>query len=149
MSDPAGAPDDDIVGKAYDARLMRRLLGYLRPYWRSVLLGLVVIVCTSLLQLVQPWLTKVAIDDYIAHGDLAGVGRVALLFLAVLAAVFVLEFAQTWISQTIGQGIMFEMRMAIYGHLQKVDVAYYDRHAVGRLMTVSYTHLTLPTNREV
>ena len=135
MSDAAAPPDDDIVGKAYDARLMRRLLGYLRPYWRSVLLGLVVIVCTSLLQLVQPWLTKVAIDDYIAHGDLAGVGRVALLFLAVLAAVFVLEFAQTWISQTIGQGIMFEMRMAIYGHLQRVDVAFYDRHAVGRLMT--------------
>jgi len=134
VSDPA-APDDDIIGKAYDARLMRRLLGYLRPHWRSVLLGLVVIVATSLLQLVQPWLTKLAIDDYIARGDLAGVGRVALLFLAVLAAVFVLEFAQTWISQTIGQGIMFEMRMAIYGHLQRVDVAFYDRHAVGRLMT--------------
>jgi ATP-binding cassette subfamily B multidrug efflux pump len=136
VSDPAGsAPDDDVIGKAYDARLMRRLLGYLRPHWRSVLLGLVVIVCTSLLQLVQPWLTKIAIDDYIAHGDLAGVGRVAALFLAVLAGVFVLEFAQTWISQTIGQGIMFEMRMAIYGHLQRVDVAFYDRHAVGRLMT--------------
>ena len=83
----------------------------------------------------QPWLTKVAIDEHIARGDLAGVGRVAALFLAVLAGVFVLEFAQTWISQTIGQGIMFEMRMAIYGHLQRVDVAFYDRHAVGRLMT--------------
>ena len=137
MSDPAvlAPADDDIIGKAYDARLMRRLLGYLRPYWRSVALGLVVIVLTSLLQLVQPWLTKIAIDRYIAHGDLAGVGRIALAFLAVLAAVFVLEFAQTWISQTIGQRIMFEMRMAIYGHLQRVDVAYYDRHAVGRLMT--------------
>jgi ATP-binding cassette subfamily B multidrug efflux pump len=134
VSDSA-APDDDIIGKAYDARLMRRLLGYLRPHWRSVLLGLVVIVTTSLLQLVQPWLTKVAIDDHIARGDLAGVGRVAALFLAVLAGVFVLEFAQTWISQTIGQGIMFDMRMAIYGHLQRVDVAFYDRHAVGRLMT--------------
>ena len=66
MSDPA-APDDDIIGKAYDARLMRRLLGYLRPHWRSVLVGLVVIVCTSLLQLVQPWLTKVAIDEYIVR----------------------------------------------------------------------------------
>ena len=137
MSDPAvlAPADDDVVGKAYDARLMRRLLGYLRPHWRSVALGLVVIVATSLLQLVQPWLTKVAIDRYIAHGDLAGVGRIALIFLAVLAAVFALEFAQTWISQTIGQRIMFEMRMAIYGHLQRVDVAYYDRHAVGRLMT--------------
>jgi len=135
VSDSAAAPDDDIIGKAYDARLMRRLLGYLRPHWRSVLLGLVVIVATSLLQLVQPWLTKVAIDEHIARGDLAGVGRVAALFLAVLGGVFVLEFAQTWISQTIGQGIMFEMRMAIYGHLQRVDVAFYDRHAVGRLMT--------------
>ena len=78
MSDPAAAaPDDDIIGKAYDARLMRRLLGYLRPHWRSVLLGLVVIVATALLQLVQPWLTKVAIDEHIVRGDLAGVGRVA------------------------------------------------------------------------
>jgi ATP-binding cassette subfamily B multidrug efflux pump len=136
VSTPAiAAPDDDVVGKAYDARLMRRLLGYLWPHWRSVLAGLVVIVLTSLLQLVQPWLTKVAIDRYIAHGDLAGVGRIALIFLAVLAGVFVLEFAQTWISQSIGQRIMFEMRMAIYGHLQRVDVAFYDRHAVGRLMT--------------
>jgi ATP-binding cassette, subfamily B, multidrug efflux pump len=136
VSTPAvAAPDDDVIGKAYDARLMRRLLGYLWPHWRSVAAGLVVIVLTSLLQLVQPWLTKVAIDRYIAHGDLAGVGRVALLFLAVLAGVFALEFAQTWISQSIGQRIMFEMRMAIYGHLQKVDVAFYDRHAVGRLMT--------------
>jgi ATP-binding cassette subfamily B multidrug efflux pump len=129
------APDDDVIGKAYDARLMRRLLGYLRPHWRSVLVGLVVIVGTALLQLAQPWLTKVAIDDHIARGDLAGVGRVAAIFLAVLAGVFVLEFVQTWISQTIGQRIMFEMRMAIYGHLQKVDVAFYDRHPVGRLMT--------------
>jgi len=135
VSDPAAGHDDDVIGKAYDARLMRRLLGYLRPHWRSVLLGLVVIVATALLQLVQPWLTKVAIDEHIVRGDLAGVGRVAGLFLAVLAGVFVLEFAQTWISQTIGQGIMFEMRMAIYGHLQRVDVAFYDRHAVGRLMT--------------
>jgi ATP-binding cassette subfamily B multidrug efflux pump len=132
---PATLPDDDVIGKAYDARLMRRLLVYLWPYWRSVLAGLVVIVLTSILQLVQPWLTKVAIDRYIAHGDLAGVGRIALAFLAVLTAVFVLEFAQTWISLTIGQRIMFEMRMTIYGHLQRVDVAYYDRHAVGRLMT--------------
>ena len=137
MSDavPATLPDDEVIGKAYDSRLMRRLLVYLRPYWRSVLAGLVVIVLTSLLQLVQPWLTKLAIDRYIAQGDLGGVGRVALIFLAVLTGVFALEFAQTWISQTIGQRIMFEMRMAIYGHLQKVDVAYYDRHAVGRLMT--------------
>ena len=67
MSDPSTAPDDDVIGKAYDARLMRRLLGYLWPHWRTVLFGLVVIVLTSLLQLVQPWLTKIAIDDYIAQ----------------------------------------------------------------------------------
>ena len=79
VSDPAcQRHDDDVIGKAYDARLMRRLLGYLRPYWRSVLLGLVVIVATALLQLVQPWLTKVAIDQLHRRGDLAGVGRVAL-----------------------------------------------------------------------
>ncbi len=127
--------DDEVLGKAYDGRLMRRLLGYLRPYWPVALVALVAIVANSVLQLAQPWLTKVAIDRYIAVGDLEGLGGLALVFLLVLVGSFALEFVQTWTMQMTGQRIMFDIRMQVYGHLQRLDLAYYDRNPVGRLMT--------------
>jgi ATP-binding cassette subfamily B protein len=127
--------DDIIVGKAYDAVLMRRLMGYLRPYWVQVLAAFAAIVSGAVLQLAQPYLMKLAIDKYIATGDLAGMDRIALLFLGILVASFALEFVQTYVLQLTGQRIMFDMRMQIYGHLQRLDVAFYDRNPVGRLMT--------------
>jgi len=127
--------DDDIVGKAYDAVLMRRLLQYLRPYRPHVLLAFVAIVGGSILQLAQPYLMKLAIDRYIAAGDMDGMNGIALLFLCVLAGSFVLEYVQTYVLQLTGQRIMFDLRMQIYRHLQRLDVAFYDRNPVGRLMT--------------
>jgi ATP-binding cassette subfamily B protein len=127
--------EEEVLGKAYDAGLMRRLLGYLRPYWRQVLIALAAIVGASLLQLAQPYLMKVAIDDHIAQGSMDGLERLAIAFLAVLVGSFILEFAQTWVLQNTGQRIMFDMRMQIYAHLQRIDVQYYDRNPVGRLMT--------------
>ena len=127
--------EEDVLGKAYDARLMRRLLGYLRPYWRQVLIALVAIVSASTLQLAQPYLIKVAIDDHIAIGDTRGLGFLALAYVVVLVASFGLEYLQTWTLQMTGQRIMFDMRMQIFGHLQRLDVQYYDRNPVGRLMT--------------
>ena len=127
--------DDDVLGKAYDARLMRRLLEYLRPYWRQVLLALVAIVIGGLASLAQPYLIKIAIDRYIAAGTLAGLDRLALVFLGVLIVGFAAEYVQTWTMQLTGQRIMFDLRMAVYGHLQRLDLRYYDRNPVGRLMT--------------
>ena len=69
--------DDDVIGKAYDSRLMRRLLGYLRPYWRAVLIALAAIIINSVLQLAPPYLTKLVIDEHIATGDLAGLHVIA------------------------------------------------------------------------
>ena len=127
--------EEEALGKAYDGRLMRRLLAYLRPYWLSVVAALAAIIAGSLLQLAQPYLTKLAIDRYIANADLAGLNRIALLFAIVLLCSFALEFAQTWLMQMTGQRIMFDMRMQIYGHLQRLDLRDYDRNPVGRLMT--------------
>lgn len=127
--------EEEVLGKAYDARLMRRLLGYLRPYWAQVLVAFTAIVGTSLLQLAQPYLMKVAIDEHIAQGSMEGLETLALAFLAILLVSFGLEFLQTWTLQNTGQRIMFDMRMQIYGHLQAIDVQYYDRNPVGRLMT--------------
>ena len=127
--------EDDVIGKAYDGRLMKRLLGYLRPYWRAVLVALAAIVTHSVLQLAPPYLTKVVIDDYIPAGDLSGLARVAAVYLGVLAASFALEFVQTWLMQLTGQRIMYDLRMELYAQLQKLDLRFYDRNPIGRLMT--------------
>jgi ATP-binding cassette, subfamily B, multidrug efflux pump len=127
--------DDDIIGKAYDARLMRRLLEYLWPYWRSVVVALVAIVIGGVAALAQPYLIKVAIDRYIAARQLAGLDGLAAMYLGVLVVAFAAEYVQTWTMQLTGQRIMFDLRLAIYRHLQRLDLRYYDRNPVGRLMT--------------
>ncbi|MBI4263823.1 MAG: ABC transporter ATP-binding protein [Acidobacteria bacterium] len=127
--------EDEILGKAYDARLMRRLLGYLRPHRAQVAVALAAIVGHSLLELAPPYLTKVVIDQYIPTGNLSGLGLVALLFLLTLTGSFALEYVQTWTMQMTGQRIMFDLRMQIYRHLQRLDLRFYDRNPVGRLMT--------------
>jgi ATP-binding cassette, subfamily B, multidrug efflux pump len=127
--------EDEVLGKAYDGRLMRRLLGYLWPYRAWAALALAAIVTHSMLQLAPPWLTKVAIDRYIPAGDLGGIAGVGAAFLVVLTASFGLEFAQTWLTQLMGQRIMYDLRMQVYEHLQRLSLNFYDRHPVGRLMT--------------
>jgi ATP-binding cassette subfamily B multidrug efflux pump len=127
--------DEEILGKAYDARLMRRLLVYLLPYRRQVAVALVAIVAGAGAQLAQPYLLKTAIDRYIAAGRLSGLDRLAALYLLILVGAFIAEYVQTWAMQLTGQRIMFDLRMAIYGHLQRLDLAFYDRNPVGRLMT--------------
>ena len=87
--------DEDALGKDYAARLVRRLLTYLRPYRWQVALALAALMGFSALQLVPPYLTKVVIDTYIPAGDLSGLGLVAVLYLATLTAAFALEFLQT------------------------------------------------------
>ena len=127
--------EDEVLGKAYDARLMRRLLQYLRPYRTHAMLALAAIIAASVLQLAQPYLMKLAIDRYIPARDLPGVGRIAVAYFLILLASFILEFTQTWLLQLTGQRIMFDMRMQIYRHLQRLDLRFYDRNPVGRLMT--------------
>jgi ATP-binding cassette subfamily B protein len=127
--------DDDVLGKAYDGRLMRRLLTYLRPYRGQVLVAVVAIIGHSALDLVPPYLTKTVIDRYIPVGDLAGLGSIAALYLVALIASFLLEYLQTWTMQVIGQKIMFDLRMQLVSHLNRLDLRFYDRNPVGRLMT--------------
>ena len=131
----AGHMEDDVVGKAYDSRLMRRLLAYLAPYWRSVLVALAAIVVNAVLQLAPPYLTKLAIDEHITTGNLQGLATIAWVYVGVLLASFACEYVQTWLMQLTGQRIMYDLRMQIYAHLQKLDLRFYDRNPVGRLMT--------------
>ena len=127
--------DEEILGKAYDARLMRRLSHYLRPYWRQVALSFAAIIVGAASQLAQPYLMKVAIDRYIATGQLAPLDRLAALYFVILVVAFAADYLQTWTMQLTGQKLMFDVRMELYGHLQRLDLKYYDRNPVGRLMT--------------
>jgi ATP-binding cassette subfamily B multidrug efflux pump len=129
------AHEEEVLGKAYDSRLMKRLLTYVWPYWHLAAAAMAVIISSSLLQLAQPYLIKLAIDKYIAQGDLSGMGRIALAFLAILTGEFVFEFASTWLMQIMGQRVMFDMRTEIYERLQRLSLSFYDRNPVGRLMT--------------
>ena len=127
--------EEEVLGKAYDARLMRRLLHYLRPYSADVAIAFVAITAGSAASLAQPYLMKVAIDRYIAAGRVDDLDRLAILYLVILVVAFAAEYVQTWTMQLTGQRVMFDLRMSIYGHLQRLDLKYYDRNPVGRLMT--------------
>jgi ATP-binding cassette subfamily B multidrug efflux pump len=142
--------EEEVLGKAYDARLMRRMLGYMRPYKGLVALSLLFLLMQSVLQVLGPLLTKAAIDRYIqpsAHpaasifdavlpvGAQDGLLRVALLYLGVLAGSFVSGFVQMYVMQYTGQLAMFDMRRGLMEHLQKLDLAFFDRNPVGRLVT--------------
>jgi len=126
---------DEVLGKAYDARLMRRLVGYLGAHKKAVAVAFVAILGGSAAELAQPWITQQAIDHYISTGDSAGLGRMSLLFLTVVVLSFGFEYLQTSVLQLTGQRIMHTLRMEVYSHLQRLDLAFYDRNPVGRLMT--------------
>ena len=130
-----GYVSDEIAGKAYDSRLMRRLLRYLAPYKIQVVFSLMLLLLISLLQLVGPYLTKVAIDRYIRYGISSGLNRIALLFFFVLVVAFFLRFLQTYIMEWVGQRIMHDLRMNIFSHMQRLPLSFFDQNPVGRLMT--------------
>ena len=127
--------EEEVLGKVYDARLMRRLLAYLAPYKLVVAVSLVLVLLVSALKLVGPILTKVAIDDYIAAGDLEGLNLIALVYGLALMAQFVISYFQIYIMNMAGQRVMADMRREIFSHLQRLQPAYFDKNPVGRLVT--------------
>ncbi len=127
--------EDEILGKAVDARLMGRIFRYLRPYWRLLLLSLISLALYSGTQLLGPYITKVAIDRYIATKDLHGLDIMALFYLGSVLFGFVFLFAQTYTMEYTGQRAMHDLRTEIFSHLQEQDLSYFDRNPVGRLMT--------------
>src|SRR5579884_748200 len=127
--------DEEVLGKAYDSRLMRRLVGYLRPYKRYVALALVLILLESSLEVTFPWLTKISIDNYIRLGNMRGLALIAAVYFTLLLLRFVCSTAETYVLQNTGQKIMYDMRMQTFRHLHTLPVSFYDRNPVGRLIT--------------
>jgi len=145
----ASNQEEEVLGKAYDGRLMRRLLTYLRPYKWHVAVALGAIVLKSGLDVLGPFLTKIAIDKYLAKspnshswiGDrlsnapLTGIAQIGGLYVGILVFTFTLEFVQTYLMQWTGQKVMFDLRRQIFRHLQHIHVAFFDKNPVGRLVT--------------
>lgn len=143
------AQEEEILGKAYDSRLMRRLLTYLRPYRLVVTVAIVSIILKSCADVLGPYLVKVAIDRYLAPvpgsnagmwswlspRPMIGIAQISAIYFGLLVFTFVLEFLQTYYMQWTGQKVMFDLRSQIFRHLQRMHVAFYDKNPVGRLVT--------------
>ena len=127
--------DEEVLSRAYDNRLMRRLLGYLRPYRGQVAVAAVFVLLDSLVQLAGPYLTMEAIDNGIRHRDLAHLDLVALLYLAMLAVGLGVGYLNNQIIQRVGQHVMLDLRLELFRKLQHLPVSFYDRTPIGRLMT--------------
>jgi ATP-binding cassette subfamily B multidrug efflux pump len=136
--------EEEALGKAYDARLMRRLLQYLRPYKWRVIFALTLAAIVIPLELAPPKLFQVAVDRYILPGANSllsaaqarhGIIWISVIFLLVLAVNFLAQYIQIRIMQRVGQQTMFDMRREIFGHLQRLPMSYFDRNPVGRLVT--------------
>ena len=127
--------EEEALGKAYDARLMRRLLQYLRPYRLRVSLAVGVLLAAAAVEVVGPMLTMLALDRAIPEGNTALLLTLAAAYLAALIAAFLLEGAQTILTTWLGQHVMYDLRSQIFAHLQRLPLGYFDRNPVGRTMT--------------
>jgi len=143
-------PDEDPVGKVYDSRLIRRLAHYLGPYWIQATVSALSITCKSLSDVTGPYLVKVAIDRYLtgAPGPATnwltrrlpadayhGITELAGIYMGALCLSYLFQFIQTYLMQWTGQKIMFDLRRDIFRHMQRMDIGFFDTHAVGRLVT--------------
>jgi ATP-binding cassette subfamily B protein len=149
--EPAKKPaqDDEVVGKVYDGRLMRRLLTYLRPYRLQVFLSGIAVIIKAATDVLGPYLVKTAVDTYMTgtphelswlarhlnSAPMKGITQLGIIYLGALLLTFGLEFVQTYVMQWTGQKIMFDLRSQIFRHLQRMSPAFFDRNPVGRLVT--------------
>ena len=141
--------DEEVLGKAYDSRLMKRLLTYLRPYQWQTGIALTAIILKAGADVLGPYLTKIAVDRYLAkvpglrspldfflsNRPLVGIAQIAAVYVSLLVFSFLLEFLQTYFMQWTGQKVMFDLRSQIFRHLQRMHIGFYDRNPVGRLVT--------------
>jgi ATP-binding cassette subfamily B multidrug efflux pump len=145
----ASGHEEEVLGKAYDSRLMKRLLRYLRPYRWQVTVALISIVLKAVADVLGPFLTMVAIDRYLAptHSKpawltswlsprpLTGIAEIAGIYVGLTIFSFLLEYLQTYFMQWAGQMVMYDLRSEIFRHLQRMHIGFYDKNPVGRLVT--------------
>ncbi len=126
---------EEVLGKAYDSRLMKRLIKYLKPYSKLVIIAVLLTIGVALLSTVRPYLTKMAIDNYIVNKDPVGLRNIMLILMGTLVFQGLVQYAMTYLTQWIGQKTIFDLRMELFGHIQKFSMNFFDKNPVGRLVT--------------
>lgn len=127
--------EEEVLGKAYDSRLMKRLLKYLKPYAWHVIVAILLSILVSGMEAIRPWFTKQAVDVNIAHSDKEGLLITALMFLSVLIVRGLVQYLNTYLTQWIGQRTIFDLRMELFVYLQNLGLKFFDRNPIGRLIT--------------
>jgi ATP-binding cassette subfamily B multidrug efflux pump len=127
--------EEERIGKTYDFRVAKRLFRYLKPYWKLVVIALTLTLGTNVLVSLQPYFTKVAVDDFIVPKQVEGVWLFALAFFGLFLFRFIFSYIQEVLLNMVGQRVMFDLRTEIFTKLQRQEVAYYDKYPVGRIIT--------------
>ena len=127
--------EEEDLGKVYDRVLMQRLLAYLKPYWLEVALIVLLMIGYSASEVLLPYLTQIGIDNYIQPGNLQGLETIAIYYVLALVARFIFTYFEEYQMQMVGQKAMYDIRMSLFSHLQRLDVRFFDNNPVGRLMT--------------
>ena len=127
--------EEEILGKAYDAKLMKRLLSYIKPYKNYVIFAILLNVVVAALGPIRPYLTKIAVDDYIANSDYNGLLIISLALFGSLLFQAVIQYFLTYFTQYLGQKTLFDLRTQIFNHIQKLALKFFDRTPIGRLVT--------------
>ncbi|HLG31941.1 MAG TPA: ABC transporter ATP-binding protein [Ignavibacteriaceae bacterium] len=127
--------EDEILGKAYDSKLMRRLLGYVKPYKHFVIFAILLNIFVAALGPIRPYLTKIAIDDYIVNSDYDGLILIGILLFGSLLLQAVIQYFLTYFTQYLGQKVLYDLRTQIFNHIQKLALKFFDRTPIGRLVT--------------
>jgi ATP-binding cassette subfamily B multidrug efflux pump len=135
MSEFSRTDDDKVEGKIYDRQLFSRLAEYGKPYWHLIVLSVFFILVGMVFELLGPYLTKVAVDQYILPGDYNGLLLIILLYLGVLLGKFIFDYLKIMVMQYIGQKVMLDLRQQIFSHLQRLQQQFFDKNPIGRLMT--------------
>jgi ATP-binding cassette subfamily B multidrug efflux pump len=137
MSEKTNKSSDDreVIGKAYDSVLAKRLWGYVGDQKRKLFLAVILLLLGAVTELAGPWLSKIAIDTYIANGDMPGLIKIVVIFVVIAALSTVLRWSQVYLTGEAGQMIMYRLRRDVFDKLQKLSVPYFDRNPVGKLMT--------------
>ncbi len=127
--------EEEVLGKAYDSNLMKRLLGYIKPYRKYVIFAIILNISVAALPALGPLLTKIAIDDYIAKSDYKGLFFISLILFATLILQAAIQFFLTYYTQYLGQKTLFDLRTQLFKHTQKLALKFYDKTPIGRLVT--------------
>ena len=127
--------DEEILGKAYDSKLMKRLLSYVKPYSKYIAIAIFMNIAVAALGPFRPYLTKIAVDDYIANSDYNGLLIISLLLLGLLLFQAAIQYFLTYFMQYLGQKIIFDLRSQLFTHTQKLALKFFDKTPIGRIVT--------------